>query len=194
MKKSKKSMVILLIFLLLNGSVVLFYLNKTCISPDEPEKAPPPTIKYAEFPFTVVFELDGRKYNLDDTALCSYVGYTSHTVNTKDESHNRYPEGSIHECNKWKLEYKKSGEKIILHRISDTDYIEFRLGCSAAYLMGDKRNYLYDSYSEYYIEVFTYKDGIWTQSSISSDSLYEKYGLKILDFKIAPPIENTFGE
>lgn len=47
---------------------------------------PAPKITHGEFPFHLVYEVDGNKYTIDDTIICDYVGTYA------DEGHGKYIE------------------------------------------------------------------------------------------------------
>ena len=63
----------------------------------------PPQITDGEFPFVVEYEIDGERYIIEDTVVCSFVGYDHSAWFAKPRTWN---------------EYLKSGDedkRIILH-------------------------------------------------------------------------------
>jgi len=136
-----------------------------------------PEITYAEFPFQVVYEMDGEVITLNETLICEYAGETW--------------DGSRYERYRtWKQRYA-GGEDLILKRISDTEYIGFCLGGTSAYWMGDTESPSYcitPHGGDHVVLTEKTKLGMF----IYFDELYEKFGIRIIDVKTSAPIENTF--
>lgn len=137
-----------------------------------------PKIKYAEFPFTLVYNLNDKTITYNDTIVCDYTGVG-------------WNEGNMKKYRIWD-KHLKNEEEVILHRINDYEYVVLNTGCSAAYLMGDKENpsYSYGNVCANLVKLSKNKERL--VSSLSKEELYNKYGIEIISFEIVPPIENSF--
>lgn len=135
-----------------------------------------PTITYAEFPFTLVYELDGEEITVNDTVICEYAG------NVWDAT-GRY--------RIWDL-YYMSGNVVILKNISEGEYIALSTGRTASYYMGDTESPTFSSGEACGYYRGPYADTGIRESYVTDNELYEEYGVRIISFEIAPPIENTF--
>lgn len=140
---------------------------------------PKPEITYGEFPFRLVYEIDGQRKVIQDTLICEYDGVGAN-------------EG-VGKFRRWKERLASGNEQITLLHVNDKTEIYYPAG-SAKYYMGDLEKY------GKYIPIFPdagiiQKDGDTTwDSRISADELLQKYHIKLIDWEIKPPIENRFIE
>lgn len=142
-------------------------------------KTPPePEIRYGEFPFTVVYEKNGEKMTYKDTLICEYVGV-------------KWDDVIMRRARAWRKTYA-SGHKILLLEIDHNKRLELRGGPTAAYLMDDKdsRKYKFDNFQ--FWTVTTDENGHERYSQPNWLEVYEQYGIKLIDYDIALPIENSF--
>ena len=142
-----------------------------------PPHADVPEITYAEFPFQVVYEMDGEVITLNETLICEYAGET-----WDGSRHDRY--------RTWKKRYA-GGEDLILKRISDTEYIGFSLGGTSAYWMGDTES-LSCCMTPHGGNHVVLTEKTKSEMFMHCDELYDKFGIRIIDVKTSAPIENTF--
>lgn len=150
-----------------------------CYAENAPEPDVP-LITYGEFPFTAVYEVDGKEYTIEDIAICEYAG-------------SRWNEGDGKKHRIWEMRFE-SGPYIALCPIdpsefvgADEAYVALNVGYSAGQLMGD-------SESNKHKDAFLYLQlGHNGYGSRSSEEIYESYGAKLISFELhAQPIENTF--
>ncbi len=94
-----------------------------------------PEIKHGEFPFSLIYEANGKRFEVNDTLICEYEGIGA------DESIGKY--------RKWKS-YLQSGNKYIL--LFKNEYIEIFFTPNinhweaGAFYMGDTE--IYDSIND----------------------------------------------
>jgi len=136
-----------------------------------------PEIDYAEFPITITYEVNGEVNTIHDALICEYTGYTwNESDGIKHRTWNSFFE---------------SGEYITLHSTDTNRNIVLGVSHPAEWMMGDIDEFrTYDGDYSYYLGY------IWNSStnfhSAPEEEIYQNYGVKVLDFEIAPPIENTF--
>ncbi|QHI73490.1 immunoglobulin-like domain-containing protein [Aminipila terrae] len=146
--------------------------------------APPtPKITHGEFPFHLVYEIDGKQYTIDDTIICDYVG----TGN--DEAHGKYI--------KWD-ELLAAGNKITSFNYNTDDnqygielfdgFIKGQGGTSIVCDIGNPQYYLgYKKYIDYSPGRVSISSPLAT-GVISEDELWEKYSIKIIEEKFSDPM------
>ncbi len=142
---------------------------------------PEPQIKQAEFPFTLTYELNGENKTIEDTLICKYDG-------------TEINEGDFIKRRTWTYQLKSGGNDIVLLTQKGKSGSEKKIciGISPEFYMGDTEVAGTDTgdYFLYYLKHFV--DGGEEEGSIGVKRLYEKYGVKIIHWSCAPPIENTF--
>ena len=137
-------------------------------------KPPIPEIKYGEFPFRLVYEIDGEQKIVEDVIVCEYDGIGM------NEGSGKYI--------KWKS-YLKSNrkEEIVL--------LSLGIGKKIIYPAGNPRYYMGDlGENRAYNPLFP--NAIMTRLNgaglIDSNELQEMYNIKLISLEESPPIENTF--
>lgn len=140
------------------------------LSPDPLE----PQIQYGEFPFEIVYQLDGELYTVSDVFVCEYDGIGV------DEGVGKHIQ--------WKGYLKSNGnEEIVLLR-KDSVRIVCSIG-SPEYYMGD------GDQSEQGIQpdlllIEDYES--LTTVHVLTDAEGEKYKIKLISWQLTKPIINTF--
>lgn len=149
-------------------------------TPNQPE----PVIHYGEFPFRLVYELEGKVYEIEDSVVCEYEGQD-------------FSVGTGEKYRKWKSSLKSGNTRITLLHTEDGIEIFF-LNLSwfpASLYMGDP-----ESKSN---TVGTFPNALYTSDFenktvgkyiIKAEEMWEKYRLKLISWEISPPIENSFGD
>lgn len=150
---------------------------------------PRPEIIYGEFPFRLVYEINGETKVIEDTLICEYDGIGMDTGRGK--------------FLKWKVSLASGNHKILLLNIEGSSGIA-RLKKTlkqeiyydpgpAWYYMGEHmggngymHNFPNASFSE------QYQDGIGANGILLEDDLFEKYKIKLISWDYAQPIKNTF--
>jgi hypothetical protein len=155
---------------------------------------------YEEFPFTLTYEINGKRMTLEDTLICEYNGIAI------DEAQGKFRD--------WKKRFTSGRSKILLYKnnnvksINTDDYdialkqeVYYDPG-PAWYYMGDiededindlkKNNYIHNYPNASYYE--EYQDGSITEGIIGAKKLFKRYGIKLIRWDCAPPIKNSFSE
>lgn len=160
-------------------SIVLIYVGMLAVESME-ESPAEPVVEYGEFPFTLVYEVDGKVKKIEDTLICEYEGIDI-TMQGKRL--------------KWKEYYLKNGDLLVIHKVSENEGIYYYPG-SVYYFMGDKSAKRVSNEEKTFSAIAYNKETdsghIYIRHSIDAKELYEKYRIKILSFECAQPIENLF--
>lgn len=137
-----------------------------------------PHTTYGEFPFELVYSIDGEIVKINDVFVCEYNGIEAN-------------EGTGKEI-KWKSYLKSTNqENLILYQANDIKII-----CSigtAEYYMSEPE--YYETYGDEEISpiLSLYQDyGNITSSHVLSDEEKEKYKIKLISWRFSNPIENTY--
>lgn len=189
MKKFFKGIVALLLIGII-GTIVYFMLPWIMITMYSGSVSVP-DITYGEFPFKLVYELNGKNISIEDTIICKYDGTISMGAG-----------GTKH---KWKLWFKSGREQITLLDLNQSMNID-RWGHhileilyypgNAEYYMDDELEYdkrqgdTADSLSY----MFKTEDGSIGFSAFSADELWQKYKIRLISWNVAKPIQNNWVE
>ena len=161
------------------------FLTLTYFAPNPPS----PEITYGEFPFSLTYEIDGEIKTVEDILICEFDGFEMSNSGSK--------------YRKWNSSFRSGIEEIILLDLSDKNEINefghtmlnlyFYWG-TPEYYMGDTKHYKCRSAQDFEWVDFQYRtvDGIVGGSGYKANEAYEKYKIKLIDWKIAEPIENKF--
>lgn len=146
-----------------------------------------PEIQHGEFPFTLEYELDGEMVKIEDTIVCEYDGVVRNGTpkrNWKSSLKNGQEFITLLNCESLNIK-NKDGEKII------ELYFYFGTG---AYYMGDKYNSFcrVEQSMDYICYIYQNKNKEVRHDSLSADEAYEKFGIRLISWECAPPIENSF--
>jgi len=151
---------------------------------------PKPEVTYGEFPFHLVYEINGQQKVVQDTLICEYDGIGM------NEGQGKY--------RKWKERLASGNKSILLLNADGASGIAFSNKETLKqeiyydpgpgwYFMGDyepgneyRQNSPNASYSE------QYKDGNGSYGIIHADELISKYHIKLISWDIAKPIKNKF--
>ena len=164
-----------------NAIPKIFYVINSLISfsqtvPEEPK------FKYGEFPFELVYEIDGEIITVNDVYVCEYDGISADTGSGK------YRE--------WKGYIKGTGQGTIFIKDIDNKKICCSVGAADIY-MGDCEPY-YEGGEIPVNEPIIYSIENYANGSrlshIFSEADMEKYGIRIISYNFTPPITNSFGE
>ena len=153
--------------------------------------APEPVFTYGEFPFKLTYEINGEKKIVEDTIVCKFEGNIL---------------GGGSHIRQWKTTLKSGAEKIVLldmsrEGIRDSERrkvttVFFRYG-NAEYYMGD-----YDltpfapqktDVIHYNCEKKDYENEVECETGYcTANEGVENFGIRLISFECAPPIENEF--
>ena len=131
----------------------------------------PPEIKSGEFPFVVEYEYEGKKYVIENIAVCTYEGLNVRMITFEANTESLLVQG----------------------RINNKSYVTLYCG-DGGYYLGD---HLYRDgepciyYVEYYNE--SPKAIRIQHTKLTNEQLEQLFGIKIIRFEFSEPIENKFG-
>jgi hypothetical protein len=144
------------------------------LSPDPPK----PMVRYGEFPFEIVYTLDGQLHTIEDVLVCEYDGIGA------DEGRGKFIQ--------WKGYLKSSDkaeiEEVVLYR-KDNIRIVCEIG-SPAYYMGEDE-YM-DGQSVTPCLILYEERETLTISHWLSEEDEEQYHIEIISWTLSDPIVNTF--
>ena len=146
------------------------------------EDPPKPQITYGEFPFTLVYEMNGETIMVEDSLVIEYKGVGWNEA--------------VGKHNKWERYLKSQQDKgyikqnvILFHGFlenGNSATIYFELG-SCEYYMGlkeDRSYYYYSNIKPGDIVILTHE----YNGSVNAEDLYEKYKIKLVKKEISSPI------
>ena len=140
---------------------------------------PKPEITYGEFPFEIVYEIDGEIFTIQDVYVCEYDGVSLDS------------DGSGKHRN-WNGYIKSTGESkpVLLkdENITLACYIR-----SPGYYMNDPYETDDVLVSPYIFYIISPNDYGGTSTGVMDiDSFLDKYKLKLVSWKLSTPIKNSF--
>ena len=144
-----------------------------------PSLSPPaPEVTYGEFPFELVYEVDGEVVAVNDVYICKYdgigvnMGFGKHRV--------------------WKGYIKSSKEQAVL-LTEDNDRKIYCFVGSAEYYMDDEK---YPEQTPLSPRVYDIRKKKYSMDYeiYTSDELLERYNINIISWNFSDPIENSFGD
>jgi hypothetical protein len=152
-----------------------------------------PKNTYGEFPFLIVYEVDGERFTVRDSLICEYIGREANTTRGK--------------YIKWN-ERLASGHEDQFVAASMSHHLmpgnEWQYGCSIRLL--DSVVVSIDSPSggyvgeinidigspQYYLGYYSLDDyspgEVFTNRVLSKDELWDLYGIKIIEAEFSPPM------
>ena len=134
---------------------------------------PLPEITYGEFPFRIEYEINGDRVVVEDTVICEFDGF-------------EFSWGGEGKFRKWKshLASGSQGNYLLLLTIDGTNdlYCTVR---GPSYYMGE----VYGYYDDEKPPGAFLKNG----HVLSSQELFDRYGIRFISWEFSPPIENNFG-
>lgn len=143
---------------------------------------PKPEITHGEFPFRLVYEINGETKVVEDVLICEYDGFGANAARGK--------------YRQWKSYLVSGNTRITLFKSEEieifyTPNINHRE--AGAFYMGDTE--IYSSINEVFPNAWRTSDFGKKQVNsyiIPADEMWEKYKIKLISWKIDPPIQNTF--
>jgi len=149
-----------------------------------------PEIKYGEFPFSLVYQINGETKTIEDTLVCEYAGIGM------DEGTGKY--------RVWKEYFNSRNQKILLLNTDGSPGIVFSDKKTvkqeiyydpgpAGYYMGDIK--FYGDYNPNFPNASffeQYADGSSSEGIINSEDLLNNYNIKLISWDCLKPVENKF--
>lgn len=152
---------------------------------------PTPEITYAEFPYKLVYEVNGEVKEYEDTLICEFDGFG-------------VSEANFIKYRTWKC-WTKSGNKRIILQVDENIEIFYTYGINddniAGACMGDSERYSFGINLVFPNAWYTdrnrwiteeYEDGKSPAYVISAEDLMKKYKVKLISWYMKPPIQNQF--
>lgn len=160
----------LVMFLCLLIPWLLIYAG-IAMSPDPPE----PAITHAEFPFEIVYKLDGETETINDVYVCEYDGIDM------NEGIGKYLV--------WKGYVKSSGDEYPVFFESEEKLIFWSIG-SPEYYMGGTKYEQEEGIAPFLILVE--RSGEFSCEHCVTDEEMKDLGIELVSWKFSEPIVNTF--
>lgn len=136
---------------------------------------PRPEITYGEFPFELVYKIEGETRTVNDVYICEYDGLGCNT--------------GVGKYRKWKNYVKSTGEEEIILYAADGKVIYCYIGSAKYYMDDEEYSGRQSPEPIYYLRS---GDEPMNDVRISIDELRRKYKVEIIDWTLAEPIENSF--
>jgi hypothetical protein len=179
--------IVLLSVVIIIGGWYLFVISGAVFSlmPNPPK----PEITYGEFPISITVDINGEEKVVEDTVICEFDGVENL--------------GSGGKRRKWKIYMKSTGERMVtLYDLrTSNEFTEWGTQVlelcfdpgNAEYFMGDigdsQREGSLGKWIDY---LYSTPEGETGYSAFDLDEAWEKYKIKIISWKISPPIQNSF--
>lgn len=158
---------------------------------------PTPLIKNGEFPFVLEYELEGQRYIIEDTVVCSFDGHDlSNPFPIVDYA--RSWEASLKsgdESKRLLIEFAPNTESVFVKGRINTESRVILFYGSGGYYLGDPEHedrYPYINYVEQYEESENASRVEFKELSVQE--LEDYFGIKLIRFEFSKPIKNTFEE
>ena len=166
-----------------------------CLSGCEKGYEPAPQITEGEFPFVLEYEINGERYLIADTVVCSFDGYDlSNPFPFMDYSRTWYESlKSGQEQKRLILELEGNAESVLVKgRINTESKINLFYG-SVGYYLGDPEDVERVPCINYVEEYKTSEKVTHNEvTPLTKEQLEEYFGIKIIRFEFSSPIENKF--
>ena len=147
-----------------------------------------PEVTHGEFPFKIVYELQGEIYQIEDTVICDYTGIELSEPWGKRRT--------------WELELQSGNEQIILLDVSDqniTDeagylflYLYWYPGNAEFYMGDDATLSARSPNSGVMIECVKQRGDVTARTAISTEEAWDRFGIRIIDIQWSEPVTNQF--
>lgn len=140
-----------------------------------------PEITHGEFPFRLVYEINGETKVVEDILICEYDGFGANAA--------------IGKYRQWKSYLASGNTRITLLKNEEIEifYTPDINQHAAAVYMGDTE--IYSSINEIFPNAWYTSDYENKQVNayiISDEDMWKKYKLRLIDWEIAPSIQNIF--
>lgn len=167
-------------------------------------KPPKPTICYGEFPFTLIYELNGEEKTIQDVAVCEFDGYYERTEGGDSRKWSTYLKSEMDDSSSVeKGEHVTDVEQILLLDLKNANVVDavgnkilefYFYGGNGHYYMGDelgRRARPPQNFKRVYYR-YQNENGEIRHGGVNADEALEKYHIRLISWESAPPIENSF--
>lgn len=160
----------------MKNSIIILLVLIITFSCSSCQSVPEPQIKEGEFPFEIVYEIDGEIITVNDVYVCEFGGLD-------------WNEG-VGKYRKWKGYIKSSGaEELILLEDGDLKFA-VSVGSPEYYMNDPICQWSENTPSIYYIKPNEF--GGTTSGASDIEPLLEQYKLKLISWNFSDPIQNSF--
>lgn len=135
-----------------------------------------PTVTEGEFPFSITYELDGKKVTINDVYKVRYVGNGGY-ADTKTRTY----VGEIGNMGE--------GNTVYVLKKSENSRIELCTNFYDNYMMGDSEDNDYFDLEPFEPKIYYYDA---EETEYSDEETLAKQGVKLIDFEYPEPLENSF--
>ena len=136
-----------------------------------------PRITHGEFPFRLVYTVDGKKFIVEDVYIAEFAGFYWD------------PGRGVHR--NWRGHIESTGERGVVVFVDETRRVYFTVG-TADYYMGDFVFYDGSSFVPRLILVERVDIGSGLTSTSGLGTQCEIFNIKLIEWELSAPIENSF--
>lgn len=178
-------------------SIVIVFIMIFCLSGCKAKYEPTPQITEGKFPFVLEYEMNGERYLIEDTVICTYDGYDmSNNFAIFGFPYSRSWKVSLESGDESKrlfIEFEPNSESVLVKgRINTESRVILYYG-HGGYYLGDP-NYKEKRPCINYSETYKISDNTSEVefTELSYEQLEKYFGIKIIKFEFSEPIENKF--
>lgn len=162
-----------------------------------PKTQKSPAIKEAEFPFIVEYEINGKRYIIEDTIICTFTGYdpsaSAWGIPQPRIWRSRLKNSSEDRC--IIMEEKNAPSALTPKRVNQNAKLVLDYG-SPEYYMGDPNvRQLIDREASFeYHECWKMSEKVTKieHTKVTEKELEDYFGMKIIRFEFPKPLKNSF--
>lgn len=148
-----------------------------------------PQIKYGEFPFCLKYELNGEIKVIEDVIVCEYKGYKSY--------------GTAGKKREWNTRLKSGNELLVLSDLRSKNFTDklnnkilelyFYYGNDKYFMENGKSVFAHGAQDfDEICYTFQSKKGEISHSSFDAEYALKEFGIRLISWECAPPVENKF--
>ena len=178
-------------------SMVIVFIMIFCFSGCKERYEPAPQITEGEFPFVLEYEMNGERYLIEDTVVCTYDGYDmSNNFAIFGFPYSRSWDASLKSGDESKrlfIELEPNTESVLVKgRINTESRVILYYG-SGGYYLGDPEDTERVPCINY-VEKYKASEKVIHHevAPLSNDQLEKLFAIKIIRFEFSEPIKNTF--
>ena len=148
------------------------------------ETPPKPEVTYGEFPFTLIYEIDGERVEVKDTLVVEYLGVGANEGRGKYNEWNRYLKS------KYSSGYMRNSVVLYEGLFNNNSAIVYLELGSCEYYMGLEEEALYYYHSDVRPgDIVLDTPGYY--GALTDEELYDKFKIEIIKKEISSPIESN---
>ena len=145
---------------------------------DKEKSYPQPKVTYGEFPFKLVYKLNGEEYVVEDSVVCKYIR-TEYDLNRGEHY-------------VWKYTLASNSRRDAVLLVKDGFQSVYCYVGEAEYYMGDEDGYYGATPFVPHVYVSSLIPSFPGLESLSQEEILEKYNIEIISWEFSDPIKNDF--